>query len=61
MASDVGTSCSAHAMVRNAYEVWEGKPESSRPLGRPKCGWEDAIKIDLKEIIWKGLYWVCLP
>jgi hypothetical protein len=46
--------------VRNAY-VLDGKLERSRLLGRPKCGWKDAIMIDFKEIIWKGLYWVCLP
>jgi hypothetical protein len=27
----------------------------NRTLGRPKCGWRDAIKIGFKEIIWKGL------
>jgi hypothetical protein len=57
----VGKSCSAHARVRNAYKVLDGKPKRSRPLWRLKCRWKDAIKIDMKEIIWKGLYWVCLP
>jgi hypothetical protein len=47
--------------VRNAFKVLDRKPERSRPLGRPKCRWKDAIKIDFKEIIWKVLYWVCLP
>jgi hypothetical protein len=27
-----------------------GKPEGKRPLGRPRCRWEDNIKMDLKEI-----------
>jgi hypothetical protein len=47
--------------VRNAYKVLEGKQERSRPYGRPKCRWKDAIEIDIKEIVWKGLYCVCLP
>jgi hypothetical protein len=47
--------------VRNAYKVLGGKPERNRLLGKPKCGWKDAIKIDFKGIIWKSLYWVCLP
>jgi hypothetical protein len=47
--------------VRNAYKVLEGKHERSRTLGRPKGGWKDAIEIDFKELIWKGLYWVYLP
>jgi len=28
------------------YTVLVGKPQRNRPLGRPRCGWED-IKLDL--------------
>ena len=35
--------------------VW--KPEGKRPLGRPRHGWEDNIKIDLQEV---GMDWVDL-
>jgi hypothetical protein len=31
----------------NAYRVLVGKPE--RPLGRPRCTWEDNVKMDVKE------------
>jgi hypothetical protein len=58
--SEVGKSCSTHARMINAYKVLDGKPEGSRPLGRPKCGWTGDIKIDFKDIIWEGLTWVCL-
>jgi hypothetical protein len=27
-----------------------GRPEGTRTLGRPRCRWEDNIKIDLREI-----------
>ena len=27
-----------------------GKPEGKRPLGRPRCRWEDNIKMDLQEV-----------
>jgi hypothetical protein len=27
-----------------------GKPEGKRPLGRPRCSWEDKIKLDLQEV-----------
>ena len=27
-----------------------GKPEGNRPLGRPRCRWEDNIKMDLQEV-----------
>ena len=35
---------------RHAYRVLMGKPESKRPLGRPRCRWEDNIKRDLREV-----------
>ena len=34
---------------RNAYRVLVGKPESKRPVGRPRRRWED-IKMDLREV-----------
>jgi hypothetical protein len=37
---------------RNAYRIFVGKPEGKGPLGRLRCSWEDAIKIDLREIVW---------
>ena len=27
-----------------------GKPEGKRPLGRPRCRWEDNIKMALQEV-----------
>jgi hypothetical protein len=27
-----------------------GKPEEKRPLGRPRCRWEENIKADLQEV-----------
>jgi hypothetical protein len=35
---------------RGAYRVLVGMAESKRPLGRPRRGWEDNIKMDLGEI-----------
>jgi hypothetical protein len=34
---------------RNAYRILVGKPEGKRPLGRPRCRWEDNIKMDVRE------------
>jgi hypothetical protein len=36
------------------------KPEGKRPLGRPRRRWVDNIKIDLLEIGWGGVDWICL-
>jgi hypothetical protein len=35
---------------RNACRIFVGKPEGYRPLGRPKHGWVDNIKMDLREV-----------
>jgi hypothetical protein len=40
---------------RNAYMILVGKPEGKRPLGRPKSGWVDNIKMDPQEIKWGGM------
>jgi hypothetical protein len=35
---------------RGVYRVLVGRPKGKRPLGRPRCRWEDNIKLDLREI-----------
>jgi hypothetical protein len=35
---------------RGVYRVLVGKPEGKRPLGRPRCRWEDNIKMDVQEV-----------
>jgi hypothetical protein len=45
---------------RNAYRLFEGKPEGKRPLGRPRCRWVDNIKMDLREIGLDGMDWMDL-
>jgi hypothetical protein len=37
-----------------------GKPEGKRPLERPRCEWEDNIKIDLRDIGWDVMDWILL-
>jgi hypothetical protein len=45
---------------RNVYRVLVGKPEGKRPLERPRCRWEDGIKMDLREIGWGNAEWIHL-
>jgi len=48
---------------RFAYIVVGRKPGGKRPLGRPRCIWEDNIKMDLQEEgwgAWTGLIWLKL-
>jgi hypothetical protein len=36
--------------MRNVYKILVGRFEGKRALGRPKCKWEDNIKMDLRKI-----------
>ncbi|KAJ4446701.1 hypothetical protein ANN_13398 [Periplaneta americana] len=47
---------------RNAYRVLFGRPEGKRPLGRPRCRWEDNIKMDLnlREVGYDDRDWINL-
>jgi hypothetical protein len=44
--------------VRGAYNILVGRPEGRRPLGRPRCRWEDNIKMDLMEIGFGDEDWI---
>jgi hypothetical protein len=46
--------------MRNAYKMFVGKPEGKRPLGKLRCSWEDNIRMDLREIMWKAVDWMHL-
>jgi hypothetical protein len=43
---------------RKLYKVLVGKSEGKRPLGRPRCRWEDGIRMDLREIGLGGGVWI---
>jgi hypothetical protein len=45
---------------KNAYGILMEKPEGRRPLGRPRRGWVDNIKMDIREIGWEGINWIDL-
>jgi hypothetical protein len=45
---------------RNAYRIFVGKPEGKKQLGKPRHGWMDYIKMDLREIGWGGMEWINL-
>jgi hypothetical protein len=44
----------------NAYRILVGNPEGKRPLGRPRCRWEDNFKIDVRETGWGCMDWIYL-
>jgi hypothetical protein len=44
--------------IRNAYKIMVGESEGKRPLGKPR---RNNIKLDLREIGWKGIDRIHLP
>jgi hypothetical protein len=56
----VGGTCSTHGEGRGVYKALVGRPEGKRPLGRPRCRWDDNIKMDLREIGIDGTNWIRL-
>jgi len=40
---------------RGIYRVLMGNPEGKRPLGRPKCRWDDNINMDSQEVGFGGM------
>jgi hypothetical protein len=42
------------------HNILVGRPEGRRPLGRPRCQWEDNIKMDLGEIGFGDVDWIHL-
>ena len=40
------------------YRVLVGKPEGKTPLERPRCRWEDNIKMGLQEMGYGGMDWI---
>jgi hypothetical protein len=45
---------------RKAYRLLVGKPEGKRLLGRPRRRWVDNVRIDLQEVGWGDVDWICL-
>jgi hypothetical protein len=46
--------------MRNIYKTLVRKHEEKSSLERSRCKWEDNIRMDLREIEWEGVDWVCL-
>ena len=44
--------------VNIMYKFLVGKREGKRPMGRPRCRWEDNIKMDLQEVGGGGGKWM---
>jgi hypothetical protein len=45
---------------RNACRLLVERPEGKRPLGRPRRGLVDNIRMDLVEVGWGDVHWIGL-
>jgi hypothetical protein len=43
---------------KGVYRVLVGKPEGKRSLGKPRCRWEENIKMDLQEVGCGYMDWI---
>ena len=49
-----------YGAIQNCIQSVSGKPEGKRPLARPRCRWEDNIKMDLREVGCDSGDWIAL-
>jgi hypothetical protein len=48
---EMGWACGTYGgWERCTTRCWWGKPEEKRSMGRPRCRWEENIKMDLQEV-----------
>jgi hypothetical protein len=46
--------------MRNVYNTVVGNSEEKRPLGRPQSKWEDNIKMDIRELLFRSVDYIHL-
>jgi hypothetical protein len=51
---EMGAACNTHGEMRNVYRSLVAKLEGKRPLERPRRFWGNNIKMDHRELVWKG-------
>jgi hypothetical protein len=51
----ISGTCTTLDEDEKVYKILAGKPDGRRPLRRPRRRWKNSIKMDLKEIVWKGM------
>ena len=57
----MGEACSAYGGQERRIQGFGGETCWKRPLGRPRCRWEDNIKMDFHEVgsgVWAGSSWL---
>ena len=59
--NEKGGACGTHGGIGERHTgIWWGDLRKMIPLGRLRYMWENNIKMDIKEVGWKGLVWIAL-
>ena len=53
-------TCSTYGTIQKCIQSFSGEDEGKRPLGRPRCRWEDNIIMDLREVGCDPRDWIAL-
>ena len=48
--NEMGGTCGGYGGGERCAQSSGGEPKGKRPLGRPRCRWENNIKTDLQEV-----------
>jgi hypothetical protein len=57
---EISRTCSTHGRVKNLFKMLVGKPEDKTLLGRPRCRWQDNIRLDFNETDSEDIDWIPL-
>jgi hypothetical protein len=53
----MGRLCSTHGRDKKCIKILDRKTKREEALGRPRCRWENNIKMDNREIECEGVDW----
>jgi hypothetical protein len=56
----MGSACSTQQRDERFIEYFDWKAGGYISFRRPRCRWEDNIKIDLREAGWEDVHWMHL-
>jgi len=56
----MGGACSAYRERRDVYRVLVEKPEGKGRLERPRCKWDDNIKMEPQAVQCERMHWIKL-
>jgi hypothetical protein len=54
--NEVGRTCGTHGRGEKSVQGFGGKARRKKRLRRPRGGWEDGIRMDLREIGLEGVW-----